>query len=170
MPIRTNRGRAAVYRRLWGWPLRSPRHLIGTLVLLAILLTALGIVLPQAIGKPKATGAGSPPATTTAESTPPGLAAPVPATSTLPTRLTAPLATPTSAPPNDEAVHVAKAWAEAWVHHPAGITNQQWLDGLRPYTTEEFLPVMSTVDPPVPVASRRTDTYRSWLARLTSTR
>jgi hypothetical protein len=35
----------------------------------------------------------------------------------------------------------------AWVNHPDGITNQQWLEGLRPFTTEEYLPVMSTVDP-----------------------
>lgn len=147
MPIRTNRGRAAVYRRLWGWPLRSPRHLMGTLVVLAILVTALGIVLPKVVGKPQAKASpttGTP--TTSVTVTPPGVAAPVP-TSNLPTRLSAPLATPTTAAPNSDAVRVAKEWAAAWVDHPAGITSEQWLAKLKPFTTEEYLPVMASVDP-----------------------
>jgi hypothetical protein len=145
MPIRTNRGRTAVYRRLWGWPLRSPRHLMGTLVFLAILVTALGIVLPKAVGKPQAKASPTT-GTTSITATPPGVAAPVP-TSNLPTRLSAPLATPTTAAANDDAVRVAKEWAAAWVDHPAGITSEQWLAKLKPFTTEEYLPVMASVDP-----------------------
>ena len=146
MPIRTNRGRAAVYRRLWGWPLRSPRHLMGTLVFLAILVTALGIVLPKAVGKPQATASPGTGPTTSVTVTPPGVAAPVP-TSNLPTRLSAPLVTPTPVPPNGDALRVAKQWAAAWVNHPAGITSEQWLAQLKPFTTDEYLPVMATVDP-----------------------
>ncbi len=147
MPIRTNRGRAAVYRRLWGWPLRSPRHLMGTLVFLAILVTALGIVLPKVVGKPQAKASPHTGTTTTSvTATTPGVAAPVP-TSNLPTRLSAPLATPTTAAPNGDAVRVAKEWAAAWVDHPAGITSDQWLAKLKPFTTEEYLPVMASVDP-----------------------
>jgi hypothetical protein len=147
MPIRTNRGRAAVYRRLWGWPLRSPRHLMGTLVFLAILVTALGIVLPKVVGKPQAKASPATGTTTSVTATtPPGAAAPVP-TSNLPTRLSAPLATPTTAAPNGDAVRVAKEWAAAWVDHPAGITSEQWLAKLKPFTTEEYLPVMGSVDP-----------------------
>ncbi|MEU0793206.1 hypothetical protein ABZ342_24295 [Amycolatopsis sp. NPDC005961] len=147
MPIRTNRGRAAVYRRLWGWPLRSPRHLMGTLVFLAILVTALGIVLPKVVGKPQAKASPTTGTTTSVTATPPpGVAAPVP-TANLPTRLSAPLATPTTAAPNGDAVRVAKEWAAAWVDHPAGITSDQWLAKLKPFTTEEYLPVMSSVDP-----------------------
>ena len=41
MPIRTNRGRAAVYRRLWGWPLRSPRHLVVALIQMVLILVAI---------------------------------------------------------------------------------------------------------------------------------
>lgn len=149
MPIRTNRGRAAVYRRLWGWPLRSPKHLAGTLVFLAVLFTALGIVLPNAVGMPKTTS--GPAGTTTSGSTTtrsPGIAAPVPATSTLPTRLSGPVTTPVTAPPNFDALRIAKEWANAWVNHPAGMTSEQWLNGLRPFTTEEFLAAkMASVDP-----------------------
>lgn len=35
MPLRTGRGRAAVLRRIWGWPLRSPGHLAIAAVVLA---------------------------------------------------------------------------------------------------------------------------------------
>jgi hypothetical protein len=147
MPIRTNRGRAAVYRRLWGFPLRSPRHLVGTLVFLAILVTALGIVVPKVMGKQPAKASPFAPGTTTSvTATRPGVAATVP-TSNLPTRLSQPLTTPTTAAPNGDAVRVAKEWAAAWVNHPQGITSAQWLEQLKPFTTEEYLPVMSSVDP-----------------------
>ncbi|WP_328613868.1 hypothetical protein OHS18_36840 [Amycolatopsis sp. NBC_00355] len=148
MPIRTNRGRAAVYRRLWGFPLRSPRHLVGTLVFLAILVTVLGIVVPKVMGKQPAKASPLAPGTTTTSvtATQPGAAAPVP-TSNLPTRLSQPLATPTTAAPNGDAVRVAKEWAAAWVNHPQGITSAQWLEQLKPFTTEEYLPVMASVDP-----------------------
>ncbi|WP_328444691.1 hypothetical protein [Amycolatopsis sp. NBC_00438] len=148
MPIRTNRGRAAVYRRLWGFPLRSPRHLVGTLVFLAILVTVLGIVVPKVMGKQPAKASPLTPGTTTTSvtATQSGAAAPVP-TSNLPTRLSQPLATPTTAAPNGDAVRVAKEWAAAWVNHPQGITSAQWLEQLKPFTTEEYLPVMASVDP-----------------------
>ena len=46
MPIRTNRGRAAVYRRLWSWPLRSPNHLIATIVGFAVVIIVFTSVIP----------------------------------------------------------------------------------------------------------------------------
>lgn len=144
MPIRTNRGRAAVYRRLWGWPLRSPKHLASTVTVLVVLIIALGIALPKTLGRstsPTPIDAFGPNSTSIVPA--PG----VTTTSPLPTRLTAPLAAPTSAVPSPDALKTAKDWATAWVNHPAGVTNQQWLEGLRPFTTEEYLPVMSTVDP-----------------------
>jgi hypothetical protein len=151
MPIRTNRGRTAVYRRVWGWPLRSPKHLTASLVMLAIVLTALSIVLPKAVGKP-ITRLGAP-STATSYSTPPttgsrpGVAAPVPPSASLPSRVSTTV-TPMSAVPNADAIRVAKQWAAAWVNHPAGVTNAQWLEGMRPFTTEEYLTaVLSTVDP-----------------------
>lgn len=144
MPIRTNRGRAAVYRRLWGFPLRSPRHLAGTAIAVALLVIAIGVVVPQLMG-PRQNNSLTPariPDTTSSA------AAPTAASSApMETRLTAPLVLPTSAAPNPAALNVAKLWAQAWVNHPAGMTNAQWLDGLRPYTTDEFLPQMSSVDP-----------------------
>ncbi|MGH3519877.1 MAG: hypothetical protein ACRDQ7_21330 [Haloechinothrix sp.] len=148
MPIRTNRGRAAVYRRLWGAPLRSPRHLIVTVVIMVGLITALGFIIPKVLpdtGQPGVTAGAGP--SSTGHYTPPAQPG-APGQSGPPeTRLTADLATPTSAPPDPQALDVAEKWAKAWVRHPEGITSEEWRKGLEPYTTEEYLAVMSSVDP-----------------------
>lgn len=153
MPIRTNRGRAAVYRRLWGFPLRSPKHLIGTLIVVGVLLTALGIALPKIIGKPSGpTLTAIQPSTTrtTSSHASSELGAPLPGTTTTPppqTRLSGSQTTPTPSAPNADALRVAKEWATAWVRHPAGTTQEQWLEGMRPYTTEEFFAAKLTTVP-----------------------
>jgi hypothetical protein len=159
MPIRTNRGRAAVYRRLWGWPLRSPRHLVTTLVVVAVLAIVIAVVSAHAGGaKPEQGGSAAPGSSigATPTGTPNGVgaggsatgdASTAPTTSAAPlTRLSAPPQTPSSAAPSPEAVDVIKTWGEEWVHHPVGMTNAEWLAQMQPYTTQEFLPVMSTVN------------------------
>jgi hypothetical protein len=162
MPIRTNRGRAAVYRKLWGWPMRSPRHLVILLLVVAAVVLMIGIIVPQVVG----TGGGRPGAaaqtsdttsdaagstggddTGTSDGGAPATDTTGSASSDLPTRLPSPPQKPTSAPPADGALKVADSWGKAWVHHPAGTTSAKWLDGLKPYTTEEYLVEMSTVDP-----------------------
>lgn len=152
MPIRTNRGRAAVYRRLWGWPMRSPRHLAVVVFVVAVLVIAIGIIVPQLTGSnDRRTGAAAETTSsgtkTTAPSTPGATNTPQStATTQLPTRIT-PTETPTSAPPAPAALDVAESWGQAWVNHPAGVKNEQWLADLRPFTTEEYLTEMATVDP-----------------------
>ncbi|WP_018686313.1 hypothetical protein [Actinokineospora enzanensis] len=170
MPIRTNRGRAAVYRKLWGWPLRSPRHLAVAVFLAVLVLTAAGIIVPKVLGRghgqqaaPGAAGASTPVATSTTvpgQRPDAGLTTAVP-TSPLPTRITSG-PTPTSradAPP--QALDAVTRFAERWVDHPAGITAKDWLDHLRPYTTEEYLAVMADVDPANVPASRVTGPVRA---------
>jgi hypothetical protein len=157
MPIRTNRGRAAVYRRLWGWPMRSPKHLVISAVVVAAVVLAIGLIVPVITG-PDGAGSASPGgASATVGARGAGAVAPNPggsagagtsaAPTSLPTRLSGPQQTPTSAAPAPEALEVATRWAKAWVSHPEGITSEQWLAGLAPYTTEEYLAVMATVDP-----------------------
>ena len=147
MPIRTNRGRSAVYRKLWGWPLRSPRHLIT----FVIIVVALGIVVALLIPKAPSSGSAQPAGDTTSDTATAtgssGGQSPTDTTTSPQTRLTSPLLSPTPAPPAPQALAVATNWVKAWATHPAGITNAQWLAQLKPYTTDEFLPQMSSVDP-----------------------
>lgn len=146
MPIRTNRGRAAVYRRLWGAPLRSPRHLIVTVVILVGLIATMGFLIPKVLPEDARMSSANGQTVTapTNQITAPSLSM---SAEPLETRLTEDPATPTSAPPSPKALEVATKWATAWVNHPKGITSEQWLEGLEPYTTDEYLPVMSSVDP-----------------------
>lgn len=157
MPIRTNRGRAAVYRKLWGWPMRSPTHLVMLLVVAAVLVIAISVVVPQLTGsnsgKPGAaaestgqttTEGGAPvPGTTGEAGLPDGQSS---AATSLPTRIPSPPQSPASALPEPAALDVATQWAEAWVNHPEGTTPEEWLDGLRPFTLEEYMVELATVD------------------------
>lgn len=165
MPIRTNRGRAAVYRKVWGWPLRSPRHLVGVLLVVAAVAVAVGITIVRSQGESgsgdeqQRAGLPSAPSVTVTE---PSQA------SALPNRVTT-LPKPSSAPPAPEALTAAERWTEAWAHHPRGVSNKQWRDALRPYTTPEFLPELRSVDPANVPANKVTgkpkpvDSYQSSL-------
>lgn len=148
MPIRTNRGRAAVYRRLWGAPLRSPKHLIVTVAIVVALLTGIGFLLPKVVpGVEKLGGPGGMATSTTESAGELGTSPASPTTSYSETRITTEPLTPSSAPPSPEAIRIAEKWAQAWVDHPKGTSQKEWLKGLAPYTTEEYLGVMESVDP-----------------------
>lgn len=151
MPIRTHRGRAAVYRRIWGAPLRSPKHLIATVAALVALIAAVGFLVPKVVpaGDNKLTGSGTSVTGPTVSGGSGGQAATTPAASpsVTETRLTEAPHSPTSAAPAEAALTVAKKWAQAWANHPKGITSEKWLEGLAPYTTDEYLPVLESVDP-----------------------
>ncbi|MGH3492956.1 MAG: hypothetical protein ACRDRL_08515 [Sciscionella sp.] len=146
MPIRTNRGRAAVYRKVWGWPLRSPMHLAVAGVSVVLIAVVVAVAVPRRTPNPGAAGSSgvvpgqttftvSEPQVTITQSSAPNV-----------TRLTA-TPTPRAAAPAPAALATAKSWAAAWVHHPSGVSNAQWLKGLKPFTTAEFLPQMRSVNP-----------------------
>ncbi|HEV3356833.1 MAG TPA: hypothetical protein VG247_08555 [Pseudonocardiaceae bacterium] len=153
MPIRTNRGRAAVYRRLWGWPLRSPRHLIGFIVGIAVLAIAVAIGLnrihtpsPSHTASTSASSSTQTPSAS-APSTSVNANAPPQTNSNEPsTRLSTPPETPISAPASPQALQVVQAWGDAWVNHPVNMTNQQWLAQLQPYTEPEILAQLASVN------------------------
>ncbi len=163
MPIRTPRGRSAAYRALWQWPLRSPARLALCVVL--VLAAVVGVV--AGIGALRGTGTvGSAIAGPGASRTPtPGPPVALPPGTRTPTVLPpVPALTPSSLPLSaapSPALSVAARWAAAWVDHPQGVPPQRWVDGLRPYTTEEYLGVLSGVDPANIPATRVTGEPRA---------
>lgn len=148
MPIRSPRGRAAAYRAVWQWPLRSPARLTITVVVVLGVVLGVSTVL-TAINPPTAPQATAATATTersrAAPSTTRSRSTPAP-TALPPVPDLAPSALPVaSAPP--AALAVAARWSAAWVRPPDGTAAEQWIEGLRPSTTEEYLGVLATVDP-----------------------
>lgn len=137
MPIRTRRGRAAAYRSVWEWPLHSPARLFGCLVVLTLVLvgvSALSGLVGHGAGRSSAALAPAAPS-----------AAPRVVPQGPPAELTPATLPLTDTPP--VALAVAQRWTQAWATHPPGVTSQAWTAGLAPYTTEEYLGVLASVDP-----------------------
>ncbi len=140
-----------MYRRLWGWPLRSPTHLIATIIGVVALVATISIVAEKAVGSKNGTTAGGATVTTAPATSGGGNQIGVlPATGTttpLPTKAPSPTAAATSAPVSPDAQLVAEQWIDAWLDHPPGTTNAKWLAKLKPYTSDELLPTLQSVDP-----------------------
>ena len=148
MPIRSPRGRAAAYRSLWAWPLRSPARLALTVAVLALVAVAVTSGLAALSGPAPAAGPSAAPAASGASATTrPRVATSAPEPTALPPvpDLVPATLAPSAADP--AALDVAARWAAAWVRPAEGTTAAQWLEGLRPLTTEEYLGVLGTVDP-----------------------
>lgn len=150
MPIRTTRGRAAAYRTVWQWPLRSPARLAITVVGVVAVGVLVGTGAAALNGGSSTRGLLTAP--TTAAVAPPPAADPSTSSATpVPTALPpVPALAPTTLPLAQApaaALQVAGRWAAAWVRPPAGTTQQQWLAGLSATTTAEYLGVLNTVDP-----------------------
>ena len=142
MPIRTHRGRAAVYRTFWGWPLRSPRHLAGTVLALAAIAVGLGMALPDNVSKRPVVAA--PASAPRVNSLAPASGVAVPG---VPPRTQSQPPSRPSAPVPIEALFVAKSWVRAFLTVPNGIDSARWVEQLRPYTTDELLPELRSIDP-----------------------
>jgi hypothetical protein len=165
VPIRTNRGRAAVYRKLWGWPLRSPRHLVALCLVVLAFVLFLGYILPRLTGGSSAaqstaatTTSGSSTATSSTSQTPTqgatGVVPPPPVSPSL-TETRQPVSenkTPARADP--QALSTAKNWATAFVKHD-GVSPQQWLDALKPLTTDEYYATTITKIDPAVIAAKK---------------
>ena len=162
MPIRSSRGRAGAYRSLWQWPLRSPLRLAVVVVVLLALVGGAVYVGNKLGGSARSGGmlaGGAPPSATGSPSGTGTAAAPTP-TALAPLPALTPEQLPVSAAPA-EALSTARSWAAAWVNHPDGTTNEQWVAGMRAYTTDEYLGVLSAVDPANVPASRVTGSPRA---------
>lgn len=157
MPIRSPRGRAAAYRAIWQWPLRSPARLAVTVVVVVAVVVGVSAGLGALGGGPRETGgetgpvAGGPTATRTST----GRSATPAPTALPPVADLTPMTLPPSAAPA-AAVEVAARWSAAWLRPAEGVTGPQWMEGLRPFTTDEFLGQFATVDPANIPATRLT--------------
>ncbi len=150
MPIRTTRGRAAAYRSVWQWPLRSPARLAVTVAVIVAVAALVGVGA-AAVGADRLgpVGAAAPTSARAVPTRPSGTA--LPSTSSIPTVLPpvsalAPTTLPVSQAPA-AALDVAARWTAAWVRPPDGTAATTWLDGLRATTTDEYLGVLGGVDP-----------------------
>jgi hypothetical protein len=132
---------------MWAWPLRSPLRLaITTAVVIAVVVGATFALAALGPGRTGNGLAGAPGGTRpSAGRGPDAAAAPTP-TALPPVPELTPSPLPLSAAPS-AAVDVAARWAAAWVRPRPGTTGQQWLDGLRKTTTDEYLGVLAGVDP-----------------------
>lgn len=143
MPVRTRRGRAAAYRAVWTWPLSSPQRFLGV-VALAALLVALLAALGGTPGPAAVDGTDGPGRTAARSGAGSGGGA-VGGSGAAPLELT-----PTRLPPADApaaALTAAQRWTAAWAAPPVGVPPDRWLAGLRPWTTDEYLPVLASTDP-----------------------
>lgn len=150
MPLRKDTGRGAVWRRVWSWPLHSQRRLIGTGIAVAVLAFAVGqltgIVEGHRAGPP-----AHPPSATMA-------APPSPSPETLATPASQPneFNSIPAAEADPAAIRTATEFMQHWVAHQ-GVSTQQWLAALKPYTTPEtYATQLVTVDPSAITATRVT--------------
>jgi hypothetical protein len=158
VPIRTHRGRAAVYRSFWSWPVRSPQHLAGTVLVLAVIVVGAGLVLPGSRGG-TAPAASSPNA---GRKVIPSQLAPAPRTTFAEGGVAQPLRVPApSTPAPDAALTVARSWVQAFLTVPKGITAQRWVEQLRPYTTDDLFPQLQSIDPANVPAAQIIDQLRT---------
>ncbi len=140
MPIRTHRGRAAVYRRFWGWPVRSPKHLAATVLALVVITIGAERALPEGrVSAVPAVPSQSPQASSFASAPRSALGG---------AGIAQQPRTPTpSIPAPAAALTVARSWVSAFLTVPKGITPARWVEQLRPYTTDDLFPQLQSIDP-----------------------
>jgi hypothetical protein len=141
VPIRTHRGRAAVYRRFWGWPVRSPRHLTATVLIVVSITVGVSLALPDHHRGGAARTMPSSGARASASTAGPNSAFTSAGGARMPRSLV-PLG-----PAPAAALTVARSWVQAFLTVPKGITSAQWVEQLRPFTTDDLLPQLSSIDP-----------------------
>lgn len=142
-PIRSNRGRAAVWRHLWSWPLQTRTRAVLTLVAVTavlLLVGQLGNLTDRDQAAPAETGTTTPvPTTETTEPSAPAETSetPRPAPSTV-------RAAGKQAPQG--ALRTAMGFMRNWVHTDDRDTDE-WVHTLQPYAMPELAGQLQSVDP-----------------------
>jgi len=154
VPIRTHRGRAAVYRTFWGAPLRSPKHLAVTVLALVLIVIGAQRALPANRVNPAGAAPSTRPHTNSLAPAPP------PALGQAGTAARSRVPVP-SMPAPAAALTVARSWVQAFLTIPKGITPARWVEQLRPYTTDELFPQLQSIDPANVPAAQITEAPRT---------
>lgn len=154
MPIRSDRGRNAVSRAFWTWPLRSWRHFAvvaaGAVVATASVATAVGST-DRAEPDSRASSVSVPPQTSstttwainpTTRPQPPTSAAPS-STSTAPTSSRTERWSTRAVGPVESATEFVKRWVRPHV----GIDAATWRERLMPYVVPEARVDLASIDP-----------------------
>lgn len=140
MPIRTHRGRAAVYRKFWGAPVRSPKHLAATVLALVVIVIGAEWALPHS----RTSMVGAAPSRGPQVSS----VAPAPASGPGGADLARGPRVPfPTGPAPAAALAVARSWVQAFLTVPQGITPARWVEQLRPYTTDDLFPQLQSINP-----------------------
>ncbi|MGH3699041.1 MAG: hypothetical protein ACRDQY_06145 [Pseudonocardiaceae bacterium] len=121
--------------------MRSPKHLVGTVLALVVIAVGAELALPGNRGGPapavssKSTGRAS-------------LSQPA-QVPTLANRGGAqqPRVPLPSAPAPAAALTIARSWVQGFLTVPEGITAARWVEQLRPYTTDDLFPQLQSIDP-----------------------
>ncbi len=129
----------------WGWPVRSPLHLAGTVLVAVAVAVGASFALPGRGGSARVMPSSTPRIGSSVSASQPARAGPG---GVRVARLPVP-----SAPAPAAALAVARSWVNAFLTVPKGVTAQRWVEQLRPYTTDDLFPELSSIDPAnVPVA------------------
>jgi hypothetical protein len=144
VPIRTHRGRAAVYRSFWGWPVRSPKHLVGTVLALVVIAFGAGLALPGNRGGTAPTASSKSTGRSASLSQPVQVPRSTLADSGGAQQPRVPLP---STPAPVAALTVARSWVQGFLTVPEGITAARWVEQLRPYSTDDLFPQLQSIDP-----------------------
>jgi hypothetical protein len=144
-PIRSNRGRSAVARSIWAWPLHNRTRAVITIILVIGVLLVIGritsmwredqdqagpVVTPPSV---TANPNQNTPSTNTASTDPiPAPSGPIPAM---------------GPPAPQEALRAAAGFMRNWVHHPQGMTSTQWAENLGPYAMPELVGQLYSTEP-----------------------
>lgn len=144
-PIRSNRGRSAVWRSLWAWPLHSRTRALITLVVVVLALVLVGQIV--SVGRGNQTAPPAPPRPAPAPKAPsaPPPSAPAPEPGPI---------TAAGPPAPQEALRDAQGFMAGWVAHATAPTPGSWVAGMAPYTSPEYVGQLATIDPANVTAAR----------------
>ncbi len=151
-PIRSNRGRQAVWRSVWAWPLHTRARAVITLLVVVAVLLVVGRIVSLSREDQPGPAAAPPPVSTSQPHT--SSAAPSTSNDTDPVPAPGGPISAMGPPAPQEALRSAAGFLRNWVHHPKGMTSTRWAENLGPYAMPEMVGQFYSTEPDNVPASR----------------